>query len=323
MNVFSLTIQGQTEDKTLNYTVSVLGYDNLWKTIFYGKVFVVAGQTRINIELQDVLWNHKYTGEYYIAPVLNTAGDNYVMSGVMQQPTSYWYNSVKVEIPSLNVSVSKNVTFFANTIPFTTKGIVAPQTAAIEMSYQPVAHIPNTYPQGFEYRQLVWNGSFTRKVDNTSTVYQFNKLGIISFNGANESYSLNGEVIAKIDKCPKPYYLVWMTNEGGMQCQGFLKASDVSVDYNNNERVDMSNWKWNYNKTVEGSINLKSGLLSDRDYKAYGQLFASPYLILLDIENNRLYYVNVKDTTYKQKINKQGQRIYFEVNVGLAEVQTI
>lgn len=323
MNIFSLTIPGQSEDKTLNYTVSIFDYSNVWRTVFYGKVFVTAGQTRVYIELQDVLWNHKYTGEYYIAPVLNTAGDNYVMSGVLEQPNTYWYNSVKVEIPSLNVSTSKNVTFFANSLPFTTKGTVTPNTVALFMSYQPVAHIPNTHPQGFEYRQLCYNGSFTKKVDNTSTVKQFSKLGIISFNGAQKSYSLNGQVIAKIDDCPKPYYLVWMTKEGGMQCQGFLKTSDVSVEYDNNERVDMSNWKWNYNKTVEGRINLKSGLLSDIDYKAYGQLFASPYLILLDIQNNRLHYVNVKDSTYKQKINKLGQPINFEVNVELAEIQTI
>lgn len=324
MNVFSITIPSTQQPRTLVYTVKIRGYNNLYTTIFTGKVYVMNGQTKVNIDLEDILWNYKFNGENYFAPMLNQTGDNYQMSNTLNTLQNYWYNEVKIEIPETNSSVTKNVCFFNKNMFNNRLTDVANNTVPLFMNYQPVAHVPSNPPEGFQYRQIVWNGSFTKGVDNRTSIVQRNNLGVITFSGGTKQYKLNNKVIAQIDSCAKPYYLCWLTNSGAMQVQPFLKSSEVSVTYKNNTRVDMSNFEWLFNQQTRASWKLKSKNLSDADYKAYGELFASPYLILLDMENNRLHYVNIKSETYTQKRNEIGKKpIFFEIEVESCEIKVI
>ena len=199
------------------------------------------------------------------------------------------------------------------------KGVVP-----IHMNYQPVSHIPANLPEGFQYRQIVYNGDFVKNVDETSETKSFNGLGVITFAGGKSTYGINGKRICQIDSCPAPYYLAWMTNSGGMQVQPFLKSSEVSVNYKNNSRVDSSNFEWLFNQQTRASWKLKSKNLSDKDFKAYGELFSSPYLILLDMDNVRLHYVNITTDTYSQKKNENGKKpIFFEIEVQSSEIKII
>lgn len=318
MNIFTLTIPAQSQSGNSNYNVKVKGYDGIWKRIFDGKVYVQSGQTTVNIELSDILWSYKFDGKGYFSPVLNSTGDEYVMCPTTNSLTNYWHNDVKVEIPSLNnTSVTKTVEFFVyNMIGYRTDNVIDSQVA-LWMDYQPIAHIPAIVPTGFEYRQIVWNGTFLRGIDTTNTVTQRSKLGTLVFSGGTESYSINQNKIAQIDRCPKPYYLAWLTNCGAMQVQAFLKSSDFTLNYSNNKRIDMSDYEWNYNKNVSAIWKLKSQNLSDMDYKAYGEMFNSPYLILIDTVTNRMHYVNIKSTDYIEKRNGQNgnRKLFFEVQV--------
>ena len=324
MNVFTLNIPPTSNLRTLVYTVKIRGYNNLYNTIFTGKVFVGANQSVVKIDLEDILWNHKFDGENYFAPALNSTGDNYQMCSTSNTLQNYWFNQVKVEIPEVNVSVTKNVCFFNSNMFNNRLSSVTDGTVALFMNYQPTAHIPLNPPEGFFYRQIVWNGSFVRGVDNRTSIVQRNNLGVITFSGGTKQYKLNNKVIAQIDSCVKPYYLCWMTNSGAMQVQPFLKSSEVSVTYKNNTRVDMSNFEWLFNQQTRGSWKLKSRNLSDIDYKAFGELFASPYLILLDMENMKLHYVNITTETYSQKKNEIGKKpIYFEIEVESSEIKVI
>ena len=324
MNVFTITIPSTQQPRTLVYTVKIRGYNNLWTTVFTGKVYVMNGQRKVNVDLEDILWNYKFDGENYFAPALNSEGDNYVICNTSNTLQNYWYNEVKIEIPETNSSVTKNVCFFNSNMFNNRLTDVANNTVPLFMNYQPTAHIPLNAPEGFSYRQIVWNGSFTKGVDNIASIIQRNNLGVISFSGGTKQYSLNNKVIAQIDSCAKPYYLCWLTNSGAMQCQSFLKSSEVSVTYKNNTRVDMSNFEWLFNQQTRASWKLKSKNLSDADYKAYGELFASPYLILLDMENNKLHYVNITTETYTQKKNEIGKKpIFFEIEVESCEIKVI
>lgn len=324
MNVFTLNIPPTSNLRTLVYNVKIKEYNNIWTTVFVGKVFVGANQSVVRIDLEDILWNHKFDGENYFAPMLNQTGDNYVICSTSNTINNYWFNQVKVEIPETNSSVTKNVCFFNKNMFNNRLTDVANGTVALFMNYQPTAHIPLNPPEGFQYRQIVWNGSFVRTVDGRTSVIQRTNLGVITLSGGQKSYSLNNKVIAQIDSCAKPYYLCWMTNSGAMQVQPFLKSSEVSVTYKNNTRVDLSNFEWLFNQQTRASWKLKSKNLSDKDYKAYGELFASPYLILLDMENNRLHYVNIKSETYTQKRNENGKKpIFFEIEVESSEIKVI
>lgn len=324
MNIFTLNIAPTSNLRTLVYNVKIKEYNNLWTTVFIGKVFVGINQSLVRIDLEDILWNYKFDGENYFAPALNSTGDNYQMCSTSNTINNYWFNQVKVEIPETNSSVIKNVCFFNKNMFNNRLTDVADNTVALFMNYQPVAHVPSNPPEGFSYRQIVWNGSFTKGVDNRTSIVQRNNLGVVQFSGGAKQYSLNNKVIAQIDSCAKPYYLCWMTNSGAMQVQPFLKSSEVSVTYKNNTRVDLSNFEWLFNQQTRASWKLKSRNLSDVDYKAYGELFASPYLILLDMENNRLHYVNIVTETYSQKKNEIGKKpIFFEIEVESCEIKVI
>ena len=323
MNIFRLGVNPSNNHRTLVYNVSVQN-NGVWTNIFTGKVFVFAKQSVVEIELEDVLWNYKFKGKNYFAPEINTEGNNYTMPTAKENLDEYWYNLVKVEIPQTNSVLTKNVCFFNdkmfnNRLENVTDGIVP-----LFMNYQPVSHIPANLPEGFQYRQIVYNGTFVKNVDDTSEKKSFDGLGVITFACGKSTYGINGKKICQIDSCPAPYYLAWMTNSGAMQCQPFLKSSEVSVNYKNNSMVDSSNFEWLFNQQTRASWKLKSKNLSDKDFKALGELFASPYLILLDMENFRLHYVNIVTETYSQKRNENGKKpIFFEIEVESSEIKII
>ena len=323
MNIFRLQVNPSNQHRTLIYNVSVQN-NGVWEQIFTGKVFVFAKQSIVEIELEDILWNYKFKGKNYFAPEINTEGNNYTMPTAKEILDEYWHNVVKVAIPSINVETTKLVNFFNsdmfnNRLSKVEKGVVP-----IHMNYQPISHVPMNLPEGFQYRQIVWNGEFVKNVDETSETKGFNGLGVITFSGGKSTYGINGKIIAKIDSCPAPYYLAYLTNSGAMQVQPFLKSSEVSVNYKNNSRVDSSNFEWLFNQQTRASWKLKSKNLSDKDFKALGELFASPYLILLDMENFRLHYVNITTETYNQKRNEPNKKpIYFEIEVESSEIKII
>ena len=323
MNIFRLQVSPKNNHRTLVYTVSVQN-NGVWDNIFTGKVFVFAKQSVVEIELEDIFWNYKFKGKNYFEPEVNSTGENYTMPIAKENLTEYWYNLVKVEIPSISVFTTKFVNFFNSDMFNNRLEDVTDGCVPIMMNFQPIAHIPMNAPEGFQYRQIVYNGTFVKNIDETSETKSFNGLGVITFSGGKSTYGINGKIIAKIDSCPAPYYLAWMTNSGAMQCQPFLKSSEVSITYDNNTRVDASNFEYVFNQQTRAKWNLKSKNLSDKDYKSYGELFASPYLILLDMENFRLHYVNITTETYSQKRNENGKKpIFFEIEVQSSEIKII
>ena len=323
MNIFRLQVNPSNQHRTLVYTVSVQN-NGVWTNIFTGKVFVFKNQSIVEIELEDILWNYKFKGKNYFAPEINSTGDNYTMPTAKENLDEYWYNWVRVEIPQTNSILTKNVCFFNDKMFNNRLDNVTDSCVSLFMNYQPVSHIPTNLPEGFQYRQIVYNGTFVKNVDDTSETKSFNGLGVLTFSGGKSTYGINGKKICQIDSCPAPYYLAYLTNSGAMQCQPFLKSSEVSVNYKNNSMVDSSNFEWLFNQQTRASWKLKSKNLSDKDFKALGELSASPYLILLDIENFKMHYVNIVTETYNQKRNEPNKKpIFFEIEVQSSEIKII
>ena len=323
MNIFKLSINPSNQHRTLIYNVSVQN-NGVWDNIFTGKVFVFKNQSIVEIELGDVLWNYKFKGKNYFAPEVNSTGDNYTMPTAKENLDEYWYNWVRVQIPETNSILTKNVCFFNDNMFNNRLDNVTDGCVPLFMNYQPIAHIPANLPEGFQYRQIVWNGTFVKNVDETSETKSFEGLGVLTFAGGKNTYGINGKKICQIDQCSAPYYLAWMTNSGGMQVQPFLKSSEVSITYDNNTRVDASNFEWSFNKSTRASWSLKSKNLSDKDFKSFGEMFSSNYLTLLDMINNKLHYVNIKSETYSQKKNEPNKKpIFFEIEVESSEIKII
>ena len=309
--------------------------------VHYGKFFVQARQTKVILDVEEILWNHRFKGQQMIAPVLSLTDNQFVMpewelASDFNVLSDYWYDTVRVEDTEETPRfTSTPATFFF--VPQNApgyKGIVLPQSGA----YVPVLdngivpHIPSNPPSGFRWSTMYYNvdaGSITvRKDGETASASnpQGNTAYVNRLDGASEKYEIkigDGEyrTITTIDQCNKPYYLIWLANNGAMQCQGFLKSTEFSVKYLVSSRMDVHNWSWQVASTETATWRLKSSHLNESEYQAYGEMFNSPYLVLLDMENSRLHYVTMKTTDYREKkrTRNDSKPFYFDVEVTASE----
>lgn len=107
--------------------------------------------------------------------------------------------------------------------------------------------------------------------------------------------------IAKVDKCPSKYYLIWMDRTGAYQCQPFSKKSSMTEDINS---VNIMNLKGEIRpalKEVKTSFEINSDWLNKAEYKAFESIFTSPYLYLYDTELDEGYWVNCTQKKWEEK----------------------
>lgn len=325
-----------TVPTTYTYKVKITRYTGGTSYIHYGKFFASAGQSKVVIDASDILWNYRYKGEQTLKPVLSTANNQYEMP-IVNSPTlmtDYWYNRIQVEDTQAPARFTSSFYpfFFLPVQIAGYKGITLP----VSGTYVPVTdsaiipHIPHNAPSGFNWSfffYTVSSGNVKIKKDSSSSTTTIstaaNKSYVAALSGATQQYLVSTDggttysKLAVVDQCNKPYYLIWMANNGGMQCQGFLPTSDFTVKYKANTRVDIHNYEWEVNKTDTANWKLKSNNLNDAEYKAYSEIFNSPYLILLDMENSRLHYCITKSTDYKEKRRTRNNTkpFYFEIEV--------
>lgn len=320
-----------TAPKTYKYKVEY-NLNGTWNLAHTGKFFCEAGQSDVQLDLEDILINYRYNGVQSLKPVANTANNQYQMPNTQAGLVNEcYYNQVRVVSIDTTLQFTTVTNYFwfipiqifgySFSIP---TGLVTPATTD-----GLIPHIPANAPTGFNFSTLIYNNSnatinATYRRDNTV-------VGTLSIaahtaqhrplTGATEGYYINNVKVVDVDDCIRPYYLVWMQNNGGLQCQPFLKTSKFSVSYTNKTAVDIRNAEWKISSTAEGKWNLKSKNLTDEEYRQYGELFNSPYLVLLDMENNNLHYVNVSKSTYeqKQRTRKDTKPIYFEIEVKSAD----
>lgn len=324
-----------TNPKNYNYRVDIQDCNGTWNTgIYFGRFFCQANQSTVTLDLDDLLYDWKYKGIDSIKPVMDVVNNQYSMpTNSTKVITDYYYNKVRVVSTASPVeftSVEKSFWFTPNAM-FDYEGVTLPLTGRYITSTNDtiLPHIPANAPTGFTFGTIVYNvtnASLPLKRDTTTVsvvTLASDKTYYISLplTGATEGFYLNDVKVCAVDQCTKPYYLLWLANNGALQCQGFLKTSEYSATYTNKNRVDMHNTEWNVTATAKGIWKLKSTNLKDDEYTAYGEMFNSPYLVLLDMENSRLHYVNIKSTTYKDKkrTRKDNKPIYFEVDVQSAE----
>lgn len=320
------------EPKTYAYNVELLDYTSSWTLIHTGKFFANAGEQDIQLELDDILvTNHYYRGGQSIVPVIDSTTNSYIMpkdeTGIVKE---CYRNSVRVSAVNGSdfATVTKKFWFtpenvFGYSRPFD-RGMQIP--ARVEGL---MPHIPANAPSGFSWSVLLWNGNnmsvtVNSSADGTETesfTAAANTAYNIRLEGATKSYAINGRDVAVVDSCTKPYYLIWLDNMGGLQCQGFLKSSEFSRNYQNKTAIDSKNSEWKITSTTTGNWTLKSQNLSDKEYRIYGEMFNSPFIVLLDMANNRLHYVNITDTDYSEKhrTRNDSKPVFFQVKVSSAE----
>lgn len=314
-------------NRTYKYKVEY-NLNGTWNLAHTGKFFCEAGQSDVQLDLEDVLINYRYMGNECIKPVLSVDNNQYQMpTGAATVLTDCYYNQVRVVSMDTTLQFSTVIkTFFF--LPVDMFGYSFSMSAglnipAISGGLSP--RIPSNPPAGFYFSTMAFNNSantisVTLKRDSTTVgtydVYA-NSGEYIPLSGATEAYYIDNVKVAQVDQCTSPYYLLWLTNNGGLQCQPFLKTSKFSKTFSNKNAVDIRNAEWKISSTETGTWKLKSMNLTDDEYRQYGEMFESPYTVLLDMENNKLWYVNITSKNYEEKkrTRKDTKPIFFEVEV--------
>lgn len=316
-----------TAPKTYKYKVEY-NLNGTWNLAHTGKFFCEAGQSDVQLDLEDILINYRYMGNESIKPVLSVDNNQYQMpTGTATVVTDCYYNQVRVVSMDTTLqfsTVSKSFFF----LPVDMFGYSFSMSAGLNIpaiSGGLLPRIPSNPPAGFYFSTMAFNNSaytiaVTVKRDSTvvSTHNVYTYRGeYIPLSGATEAYYINNIKVAQVDQCTSPYYLLWLTNNGGLQCQPFLKTSKFSKTFSNKNAVDIRNAEWKISSTETGTWKLKSMNLTDDEYRQYGEMFESPYTVLLDMENNKLWYVNITSKNYEEKkrTRKDTKPIFFEVEV--------
>lgn len=321
-----------TEPKTFIYKVEV-NLNGSWNLVHTGKFWVNTGQSDVQLDLDDVLINHRFMGKQSIKPVANGTYNAYIPSvantGILNE---CWYNDVRVtslDSPVSFTAVTKAF-FFLPTQIFGYEGITLPSSGG----YVPASHhyllptLPSNKPDGFTFSTMfyvVTGGQNIPIRKNNTTISTIQVGANLAYHvkldytaGEICTFYIGGIPVAKTENsCNSPYYLVWIQNDGALNCQPFTSTSKFSISYTNKTAVDVRNAEWKISATGEGKWGLKSRTVNENEYKDFADIFNSPYLLLLDLTTGRMHYVNVSKTTYeqKQKTRKDKKPIYFELEV--------
>lgn len=320
---------------TLKYKVEYR-LNNNWYLAHTGKFWVNTGQTAVQLDLDDVLINHQFQGKQSIKPVANSTYNAYMPSvantGLLNE---CWYNAVKVtslDSPVSFTAITKSF-FFLPTQIFGYEGIELTGSGYIPASHHYLLPtLPSNKPDGFTFSTMFYaitgNQSVPIMKDNTLIGSVSTTAGRayhvkLDYNAGEKCTFYVGSIpVAKTeDSCNSQYYLVWIQNDGALNCQPFTNTSKFSIEYKNNTAVDVRNTEWKINATGEAKWALKSRTVNEDEYKDFSSLFTSPYILLLDMSTGRMHYVNVSKTTYeqKQKTRKDKKPIYFELEVKSAD----
>jgi hypothetical protein len=336
MKLINITLSSTpTEDKTYTYKVEI-NLNGNWNTAHIGKFFCQSGQTTVQLDLDDVLINHQFQGVQSIKPVANAMYNAYMPSvadtGVLNE---CWCNDISVvslDNPMSFETVTKSF-FFLPTQIFGYEGIDLSVGGYIPAQYHYLLPtLPANKPDGFVFSTLFYVNIGGRTIDvkkNTTTTDTIDTTANTAYHvkldynaGESCTFYVGGIPVAKTESsCNSPYYLVWIQNDGALNCQPFTNTSKFSISYTNKTAVDVRNAEWKITATGEAKWALKSRTVNENEYKDFSSLFTSPYILLLDMNTGRMHYVNVSKTTYEQKHKTRQDRkpIYFELEVKSAD----
>lgn len=141
-------------------------------------------------------------------------------------------------------------------------------------------------------------------------------------------YSFSGDIysgttpqkIATIDDCNSKYYLAWQTHSGAPFSWGFDGNTVKGVHVNNNTITNYKRFERVTGSTSRYKFELRSGVVSEDVYDLFADIFDSPYLYLYSVEEDRAWYVNIKDTDFTWKTRK-AERTPLNITLNLEEAE--
>lgn len=308
--------------------------------IYTGKAFKIASQESIRIDLTDIFGDYQYKGYGIIKPEWVDGAykqqqvNEVSLSANPSVEKGLHYASARVDLMDGEIRVAQQpVAVYFHNIPF--EGISDQTILNSNLTYHfgsLIPRFPKLRTKNLRYAQLVNSNANRQPVwtNGTNTMVSFlntngsriigRDLAIIvpMLNNSNDMYS-NGVKIAHFDECvgEHDYYLMWLTDNGGMQCQRFRSSSTYTEESTRNMKLSTDDMNDVANSTIKGKWKLKSDNLTDAQYDEYMAITRSPYLLLYIPKMDRVVYVNVTDTSMeKKRFQTNNRKIpYFEVNV--------
>lgn len=324
-----------TEPKTYSYKVEV-NLNGSWNLVHTGKFWVNTGQSDVQLDLDDVLINHQFQGKQSIKPVANGTYNAYMPqvenTGLLNE---CWYNTIRIvslDSPTA-FSVVTKAFFFLPTQIFGYEGIELTGSGYVPASHHHLLPtLPANKPDGFVFSTMFYaitGGQNVPIKKNNTTITTISTGANLAYHvkldytaGESCTFYIGGIPVAKTESsCNSPYYLMWIQNDGALNCQPFTNTSKFSISYTNKTAVDVRNAEWKISATGEGKWGLKSRTVNEDEYRDFASIFNSPYLLLLDMTTGRMHYVNVSKTTYeqKQKTRKDKKPLFLEIEVKSAD----
>lgn len=360
MNRYKKTISITADpdnDRLMWYSVTA-GASNV---IFRGKCYVLRNKLSVTIDVTDIVNNYLYKGcelltptwnataESYLQPYGNTTSTrNLVLDGTQQE---YDVEDIVIKIYSESTYTNQVGSGSISSVYFHS---IAPEDEKIRESVSDylaarfdtglLPHLPNIATTKLRYGQLVKKSSAHTDYWYWGTASGGHKMSLTYTNAGsyvcsaslytiknwnlpdNTLYSMGNSNILrkpmlKLDDCARPYYLLWLNPNGGFQSYGFEKTTVPVENYTTNYRLTMDDYSYKANQTLNQRYRLKTGLVTDAEYKVLLTAARSPYCVLYITELDRVYYVNVTNTSMEHKTyTNQNKKLFnFECEVELAE----
>lgn len=326
---FKIEFQQQNTERTFTYKVSIGN-----TSIYRGKIFVMPEKSSIELDLTDLLTNYQYKGLHMIEPIYDFENQCYTrepQSNVVEHITDsiqqQHRNTVQVVVYNAdnNVVWSTNKIVYFHTTPF--ENHIRKRTNNNGVNYYFGSLTPR-FPFGtsMSYTQLV-DGDGTavsrwRNETNSLLISTPRTTGTIMKSKSDSDIYDSDLKILQVDKCNAPYYLMYLTQDGGFQSQPFYNVK-YSESITTNTKISVDEQKDISNLFVNGKWTLKSRNLTNSEYQEMMDIARSPYLYLYITSVDKGVFVNNVDTTIEKKVNgtDSNKPIYFEINLESREQQ--
>lgn len=130
--------------------------------------------------------------------------------------------------------------------------------------------------------------------------------------------------IAKVDRCPAEYYLIWIDRTGAYQCQPFTGKNRLSESVSTSYITSLIGTDIVSSKQITNSFSLNSEWLTYDEYKAFESIFSSKFLYLYNTEYDEGYEVVLTNNEWTEKTKQNRDKMFnLRIDVKSARPQII
>lgn len=298
-------------------------YINNSNTIIYsGTAFKPRNKTELVFDVTSILCNYLYKGLGILTPTWNYTENNYTQptttcTRLTPDSPEQFYTTVYVELNKGGVIIPRMKQVYFTSIPFEGER----GERLINNKYYYFGNLVPKMPltTKLRYGQVVYSSNSVNTTWGTKDLGNDSQSRVYNISIPNTDLYDGDTKILQVDtECKAPYYLCWITKNGGFQCQPFnSKKSTYSENYTTNYKLSYDEQKDIANRSIIGKWNLISGNLTAEEYKEFTDINRSPYLLLYITEYDKVVYVNPTDTTneFKTEDSNNNKPLFYSINV--------